>query len=149
MGREESDREFVVVDDDPGTDFVIVEEESADADSPRDDELVAVPDADARYPGLVPVESLTETGFVIVDEPVEETGFVIVEDAREEGDVDPEQAGDTELVLAGDTALVLADDADPVLADDADLVPADDEPPTSGMIPNPFVPDLFRPDRGS
>jgi len=149
MGREESDREFVVVDDDPGTDFVIVEEESTDAESRRDDELVAVPDADARYPGLVPVESLTETGFVIVDEPVEETDFVIVEDAREGGDADPVPAGDTELLLADATDLVLADDADPVLADEDGLVPADDETPTGGAVPNPFVPDLFRPDRGS
>ncbi|MFC6728076.1 hypothetical protein ACFQDG_05410 [Natronoarchaeum mannanilyticum] len=149
MDREESDREFVVVDDDPDTDFVIVEEESADAESRRDDELVAVPDADARYPGLVPVESLTETGFVIVDEPVEETDFVIVEDAREDGDAAPEPAGDTELALADATDLVLAEDADPVLADEDGLVPADDETPTGGTVPNPFVPDLFRPGRGS
>ncbi len=139
MHREEDDREFVVVDDDPGTDFVIVEDESASADSRRDDELVAVPDADARYPGLVPVESLTETGFVIVDEPVEETDFVIVE--RDDGDAEPKPAGDMELVPAGDTELVLADDAD--------LVPADDETPTDGTVPSPFTPDLFRSDYGN
>lgn len=139
MDREERDRESVV-DDDPATDFVIVEEESADADR-RDDELVAVPDADARYPGLVPVESLTETDFVIVDEPVEETDFVVVEAERDEADADPELAGDTELVSSDDTELVLADDAD--------LVPAYGETPTSGTVPNPFTPDLFRSDYGS
>jgi len=140
MDREGSDREFVV-DDDPNTDFVIVEEEPSDTESRRDDELVAVPDADARYPGLAPVESLTETGFVIVDEPAEETDFVIVEDAREDGDADPEPASDTELVPAEETELVLAEDTD--------LVPADDETPTGGTVPSPFTPDLFRPDRGS
>jgi len=140
MGREKSDREFVLVDDDPGTEFVIVEEEPADADARRDDELVAVPDADARFPGLVPVESLTETGFVIVDEPVEETGFRIVEDARDDGDVDQEPPGDTELLPAGDTELVLADDSD--------LVLVDDETPTGGTVPDPFTPDLFGPNSG-
>jgi len=139
MDREPKDREFVVVDDGPDTDFVIVEDESTDAESRRDDELVAVPDADARYPGLVPVDSLTETGFVIVDEPVDETDFVIVEDAREDGDAEPEPAADTELVLAEDTELVLADDAETV----------DDETSTRGAVPTPFPPDPFRPDRGS
>jgi|GEM_PF-3859788 len=140
MDREESDREFVVVDDGPDTDFVIVEDEPADAESRRNDELVAVPDADARYPGLVPVESLTETGFVIVDEPVEETDFVIVEDVRDEGDAEPEPAGDTELVPAKDTELALAGDSD--------LVPMDDETPTGGTVPDPFTPDLFGPNSG-
>jgi hypothetical protein len=95
MAREGGDREFV-----------LVEDKSSDPDD-RDagtdaTELVAVPDADSRFPGLVPVETAEETGFVLVDDESEETGFIIVEDderrpARDDRDAlvrvdDPESA---------------------------------------------------------
>ncbi len=156
MDRDDTDRDFVVLADDPGTEFVIVEEESADADARRDDELVAVPDADARYPGLVPVDSLTETGFVIVDEPVAETDFVIVEDEREGSGGESTEGvasdADVEIVPTPDAELVPVEGGELVLAADAALRPARDAAPRDDAVvttPNPFIPDLFRPDRGS
>lgn len=75
-----------MVPDDPETGFVLLDEEPTDfvliEDDTEETGLVSVPDAEARYPGLQPVESLGETGFVIVDESddIEETEFVIVEE---------------------------------------------------------------------
>lgn len=80
MVPDDTDPEFVVVDDGEDTDFVIVDED------PTDTGIVAVPDADARYPGLQPVEALSETGFVLLDHDTEQsnTDFVLVEDSDEE-----------------------------------------------------------------
>lgn len=149
MNRDAADREFVLLEDDPGTDFVIVEE-PAETDARRDDELVAVPDAEARYPGLVPVESPTETEFVIVEEPVEETGFRIVEDEREGGDGGPDDGAvpdaDVGIVSAADAELVPVEGGDLVLADETALVPAGDAAPRDDAVvttPDPFTPDLF------
>ncbi len=77
MTPDDSETGFVLVDDEESTDFVLVEED-------EETDLVSVPDADARYPGLQPVESIGETGFVIIEEPTgsEETDFVIVEEER-------------------------------------------------------------------
>jgi|GEM_PF-4882596 hypothetical protein len=71
---------FVLLDEEEPTDFVLVDEDGTETD------LVAVPDANARYPGLRPVDALDESGFVLVEESgeTEETGFVIVEDDSEE-----------------------------------------------------------------
>ncbi|SNZ12399.1 hypothetical protein SAMN06269185_1695 [Natronoarchaeum philippinense] len=134
-------------DDDPGTDFVIVEADPEDADARQDDALVAVPDADARYPGLMPVEWRTETGFEIVEESTTETGFHIVPDEQAAGVSDPDDGVAPEAAVE----LVPADaDVELVLAPDADLVPVD-EPPTDAITvgSDPFTPDLFRPNRGN
>ncbi|QSG03330.1 hypothetical protein [Natranaeroarchaeum sulfidigenes] len=79
MVPDDSETGFVLVDGEESTDFVLLEDEQEETG------LVAVPDADARYPGLQPVESIGETGFVIVEEPddIGETDFVIVEDDGE------------------------------------------------------------------
>ena len=74
---------FVLLEEEEPTDFVLVDEDDTETD------LVAVPDADARYPGLRPVDALGESGFVLVEEPeeteeTEDTGFVIVDDDSED-----------------------------------------------------------------
>ncbi len=71
---------FVLLEEEEPTDFVLVDEDETETD------LVAVPDADARYPGLRPVDALGESGFVLVEEreETEDTGFVIVDDDPEE-----------------------------------------------------------------
>lgn len=71
---------FVLLEEEEPTDFVLVDEDETETD------LVAVPDADARYPGLRPVDALGESGFVLVEEreETEDTGFVIVDDDSED-----------------------------------------------------------------
>lgn len=145
MNRDEAVREFVVLEDDPGTEFVIVEAEPADDEPKSSEELVPVPDAGARYPGLVPVESLTETNFVIVEEQTEETGFRIVEDEPTTDDGEPASG----VAPDADVEIVPAPDAELVPADAGELVPAADAPDEDATvtIPDPFTPALFRPDR--